>query len=153
MQSHDTGQQLMRVVYTSIHGGIGERARLSLSQEAAELNAKRSIAGILVVGEEDFLGVIEGTPIVVTTTLLNIARDHRHHSMNILCAETLKVRMCDDWKVLNLAELGESERCLVHTMVTAAVGATRINSVELAAMISALVTMTQGVGPRLIAGS
>ena len=103
MQSHDTGQQHMRVVYTSIHGGIGERARLSLIQEAAELNAKRSIAGILVVGEEDFLGVIEGTPIVVTTTLLNIARDHRHHSMNILCAETLKVRVCDYFKFLYLS--------------------------------------------------
>lgn len=153
MQSHDTGQQHMRVVYTSIHGGIGERARLSLIQEAAELNAKRSIAGILVVGEEDFLGVIEGTPIIVTTTLLNIARDHRHHSINILCAETLKVRVCDDWKVLDLAELEESERCLVHTMVTAAVGATQIDSVELAAMISALVTITRDVGPRLVAGS
>lgn len=153
MQSHDTGQQHMRVVYTSIHGGIGERALLSLRQEAAELNAKRSIAGILVVGEEDFLGVIECTPIVVTTTLLNIARDHRHHSMNILCAETLNARMYDDWKVLDLAELEESERRLVHRMVTATVGATQINSVELASMISALATMTRGMGPRLITGS
>lgn len=147
MQSHDKGQQHIRVVYTSIHGGIGKRARLSLSQEAAELNAKRSIAGILVVGEEDFLGVIEGTPIIVTTTLLNLARDHRHHSMNILYAETMKVRMCEEWKVFDLAELEESERRLVQPMVTAAVEATQIENVELAAMISALSAITRCVRP------
>ena len=147
MQGNDMEQERIRLVYTSIHGGIGERARRSLVQEALELNAKHSIGGLLVVGEEDFFGVLEGAPIVVTNMLLNIARDHRHHSMNILLAETLKVKMCDDWKVMDLAELEESKRQLAQHMVAAAVTSTEIDSEELTMMILALTAAAQSSKP------
>ena len=101
----------------------------------------------MVVGEEDFFGVLEGAPIVVTNMLLNIARDHRHHSMNILLAETLKVKMCDDWKVMDLAELEESKRQLAQHMVAAAVTSTEIDSEELTMMILALTAAAQSSKP------
>lgn len=97
-------QEFMRLMYTSTHGGVSKEELQSLSEEASDLNVRYNISGLLVVGEEDFLAILEGNPTVVTASLTRIARDHRHHSLNILLAGSAKGCAFHGWKVRELKE-------------------------------------------------
>lgn len=102
-------QELMQVMYTSTHGGVSEEELQSLSEEVFDLNARYDIGGLLVIGEEYFLVILEGDPIVVTTFLIKNAKDPRHHSLNILLAGSTKGRVFQGWKVRELKE-GEPDK-------------------------------------------
>lgn len=102
-------EELMRLMYTSTHGGVSGDELQSLSEEASDLNARYNISGLLIVGEEDFLAIIEGDPTVVTAALTRISKDHRHHSLNVLLAGSTKNRDFEGWKVHALKETGFDE--------------------------------------------
>lgn len=98
-------KDLMRLAFTSTHGGISEEDCLLLAHEALELNAKHRITGLLVVGNEDFFVVLEGSLMTVASALASIAGDERHHSINVLLASTVDKRICDSWRLIDLENL------------------------------------------------
>ena len=96
---------LMRLVYTSTHGGINERELANLSKEAKKLHADHGISGVIVVGDEDFLVVIESEPLIVTRALTHIVKDDRHDNLTVLLANFASDRLYLDWKAIKIARV------------------------------------------------
>lgn len=131
-------EELMRLVYTSIHGGMSEQELQKLTPEVRSLSNVYGISGLLVVCDEDFFVILEGSPIEVTTILANTVTDQRHHSVNILLATIANQRIFESWKVLELKDLARSEKPLAIEVKTAEFNPRVVRKEQLESTIAAL---------------
>ncbi len=137
--------ELMRLVYTSIHSGMNDEELQKLSLEARELGVRCGISGLLVVCDDDFFAILEGSPIAITTVLTNAVRDQRHHSLNVLLAETTNIRFFDSSKVIKLKELARSEKPLARKVKIAELNPRLVKEEQLEDTIMALAEAVQGL--------
>ena len=133
----------MRLVYTSIHSGMNNDELQKLSLEARELGVGDGISGLLVVCDDDFFAILEGSPIAVTTVLINAVRDQRHHSLNVLLAETTSTRFFHSSNVIELKELARSEKPLARKVKIAELNPRLVKEEQLEDTIMALAEAVQ----------
>lgn len=60
-------------------------------------NARDGITGVLVVGSNRFLQLLEGPPAAVTATYARIREDKRHYAAVVLDGREVEQRACADW--------------------------------------------------------
>lgn len=93
--------ELFQLVYRSTHGGFDKNNLQGLTHEAEGLSDTYSITGFILVEDEDFFVLMEGSPIAVVSSLACIVQDPRHDSIKVLSAEVLTKRRCLGWRVLD----------------------------------------------------
>jgi len=131
-------QEIMRLVWTSIHGGMSNRELRKLSPEVRSLSIRFHISGLVVVCDEDFFTIIEGSPLEIITVLTRAVVDQRHHSVNVLFAGTTNQRIFEGWKILELEELARTKTPLAVEVKIAEFNPRLVQQDQLECMIAAL---------------
>ena len=70
--------------------------------QSEENNSAATITGFLLASKTHFLQVIEGTFEDVNALFLRIARDTRHHELQILSYEVIDARLFETWAMKGL---------------------------------------------------
>lgn len=89
--------ELTKLVYSSNHSGLSTGAVESIHRSSNTNNARDEITGVLVVGEEDFLQVLEGERSAVAECFMRIMKDDRHKDVRILLAIEQSQRSFSKW--------------------------------------------------------
>lgn len=91
--------QLTKLIYVSHHGGVDSEACADVLQRSRINNARDGITGALVVSDDDFMQVLEGSRTVVAKCFMRIMQDPRHRQIQILLACEINSRLFPDWSM------------------------------------------------------
>ena len=69
----------------------------SIGKRAQERNQERDITGALLFDNRFFLQRLEGDRTVISETYSRITRDSRHHSLVVVSAGPIEVRLFPEW--------------------------------------------------------
>lgn len=91
---------IRRFAYTSksTHP-FSERELLDLLHDARDYNAADGITGLLLYREGCFLQILEGKPDLVEDVSQRIARDLRHHEVEVLLDQEVDTRLFPQWSM------------------------------------------------------
>lgn len=88
------------VVYVSnVASHFTESDLEPLAGQAAAINAKNNLTGMLVYNGRNFMQLLEGNQRRVEQTLDRIAKDPRHSDIVIIRREEQQARECPDWSM------------------------------------------------------
>lgn len=89
--------ELTKLVYSSNHSGLSAGAVESIQRSSNFNNDRDEITGVLVVGEEDFLQILEGERSAVAECFMRIMKDNRHKDVRVLLALEQSQRSFSKW--------------------------------------------------------
>ena len=89
--------ELTKLVYSSNHSGLSRGAVESIQRSSDLNNDRDKITGVLIVGEEDFLQIIEGERSAVAECFMRIMKDDRHKDVRVLLAVEQEKRSFSKW--------------------------------------------------------
>ncbi|SIN90718.1 Sensors of blue-light using FAD [Parasphingorhabdus marina DSM 22363] len=88
------------VIYVSkVADQFDERQLEDLVDQAAAINAKNGLTGMLVYNGKNFMQLLEGKQRRVEQTLERIARDERHSDLVVIRQLDDRPRECPDWSM------------------------------------------------------
>jgi len=90
---------LTRLIYVSKHDGIATETLDRVLQASRSNNVRDGITGALVIGEQNFLQLLEGGRAAVADCFMRIMQDTRHHDIQIICAGDAETRLFFDWSM------------------------------------------------------
>ena len=91
---------MLSVIYVSnVAPGFDDSDLESLVSQAAAINKKNNLTGMLVYNGRHFMQLLEGKTRRVEQTLERIARDNRHNDIVVIRREVDKPRECPDWSM------------------------------------------------------
>ncbi|TGN47721.1 BLUF domain-containing protein [Paracoccus liaowanqingii] len=93
------GETLTKLIYSSNHGGLSSGALDSILHSSRSNNDREDITGVLVVGEEDFLQILEGERSAVAECFMRIMQDDRHKDIRIMLAGKKSSRSFSKWSM------------------------------------------------------
>lgn len=91
--------QLTRLIYTSHHGGLCAEAVDLILQKSRTNNVRDGISGALIVGEKNFVQLLEGDRAVVAKCFMRIMQDDRHGEIQVIFAADANHRLFFEWSM------------------------------------------------------
>ena len=89
---------ILQLVYIStMRVPAGAEACEAILAASRRNNARDKVTGLLVVGTNRFLQLLEGPPAAVRAAYARITADDRHYAPVILSERTAETRDCPDW--------------------------------------------------------
>jgi hypothetical protein len=105
---------VMRLIYASNHGGICNKYTDEILSISRSNNSRDNITGVLIITDEDFLQLLEGSRESVTNCFARILLDNRHRNVQILYANDAGLRLFPSWSMYSI----KSSRVRKHSLVT-----------------------------------
>jgi len=95
--SKETPMQLVRLIYASSHSNTPIGTIDRILQRSRENNGRDVITGALVVGDDFFLQVLEGSRAAVSNCFMRIMQDDRHREIQVISVADIKDRNFLEW--------------------------------------------------------
>ena len=106
-----------RLIYRSIATAevVSNETLREIEAAAAKNNGATGVTGLLVLAENVFLQVLEGSPGVVNTLYLGIAMDKRHRAVELVTYESRVQPLFTEWsmRLVDLYDLPGEKRALM----------------------------------------
>lgn len=90
---------LTRLIYVSKHQRLEVKSLDRILQQSRTNNVRDKITGALIIGEENFLQLLEGERAAVAGTFMRIIQDKRHHDIQVICASDSEQRLFFEWSM------------------------------------------------------
>ena len=91
--------QLTRLIYTSKHQGLNTHQVDQILQKSRANNVRDLITGALIVGESDFMQLLEGSRENVGKSFMRIMQDKRHYNVQITTCGDVAQRLFQEWSM------------------------------------------------------
>lgn len=95
--------ELSRLIYASRHDGLGESDLDTLLEQSRYNNARDVITGALLIGEDSFLQLLEGSRKAVTQCFTRIMQDKRHSDVQIISCGGERRRIFQEWNMYRIS--------------------------------------------------
>jgi len=92
-------QMLTRLIYVSKHERLDVESLDRILQQSRANNVRDNITGALIIGEENFLQLLEGERAAVAQAFMRIMQDARHHDVHVICAGDSEQRLFFEWSM------------------------------------------------------
>ena len=106
-----------QLIYRSIaHVSVLNSGSLrELENQAKNNNRRLGVSGLLTLSNGRFLQLLEGTPKFVNEIFFKIARDKRHHTIELISFVSIAKTAFIDWdmKIINLDDIEDNVRNLL----------------------------------------
>lgn len=94
---------MLRLIYTSVQSkGFDKVAFGQLCEDASRKNSTRSVGGLLLYNDLEFMQCLEGPSDDVIAIYKKIVVDPRHFDIRLLVSETTDSRLFETWSMLGL---------------------------------------------------
>jgi len=108
---------LCRLIYKSIATAevVSNETLRDLERKSGDSNMAKGITGLLVLTENVFLQVLEGSAVDVTDLFGRISADKRHRRLELVTFEPAASRLFDEWgmRLVDLYDLPGDKRALM----------------------------------------
>lgn len=95
---------MLRLIYSSIQApGFDRPAFEHLCEQAASINCKLGIEGLLLCNGAEFMQCLEGPKEAVVQVYRKIVQDPRHMDIRLLVSESTEHMMFKKWSMMGLA--------------------------------------------------
>lgn len=95
-------KQIIRLIYVSNHGSICNRFANEILQVSQCNNRRDSITGVLIINDEDFIQLLEGSREAVTSCFSRILLDKRHRNVQVVCVNDASLRLFPRWSMCSV---------------------------------------------------
>jgi Sensors of blue-light using FAD. len=103
--------ELYRIIYASRAEGVSKQDINDILAACERNNPRRHITGMLLFDNGHFLQLLEGRRAAVSERLLKIARDPRHHDLEVLTCGPIDARLFTDWSMHHVVAHGARALC------------------------------------------
>lgn len=110
--SHDSAPTLLRLTYMSCYNPDNANIEVTrILEQSRRNNEHNGITGALVMNENYFLQVLEGSRPVINTLLKKLIQDDRHFSLSIVECQEVTQRRWSKWSMnyLTLSDQHKTE--------------------------------------------
>ena len=90
---------MTRLIYTSRHKGLSAAVIDNILEGSRANNVRDVVTGALVVGEDSFLQLLEGSRSAIGRCFLRIMQDKRHQDIQIISCGAERRRMFQAWNM------------------------------------------------------
>lgn len=91
---------MLSIIYVSnVSSGFKDKDLEKLVGQAAAINAKNNVTGMLVYNGQNFMQLLEGKQRRVERILERISKDPRHSNIVVIRREEQQARECPDWSM------------------------------------------------------
>lgn len=104
--------QLTRLIYASFHKGTTANTIDSILRASRSNNVRDRITGALVVDEQHFLQLLEGSRTCVAQCFMRIMQDDRHGDIRIISAGDIVQRQFLEWS-MHMIETTQIKRAIM----------------------------------------
>jgi hypothetical protein len=110
MEFEDRPRGLVRLIYASrsVSGAVSREVATAIVAKSIQNNRVSDITGLLVIGGDRFLQVLEGPAGEVENTLARVSQDSRHTDVTVLAEGPAERRLFRDWNMAH-RQLGPSD--------------------------------------------
>lgn len=91
--------ELTRLIYASFHKGTAAKTVDNILQVSRSNNVRDRITGALVIDEQYFLQLLEGSRTCVAQCFMRIMQDDRHGDIRIISAGDIVQRQFMEWSM------------------------------------------------------
>lgn len=91
--------QVTRLVYTSKHKGLSHQAIDAIMQKSRANNVRDLITGVLIVGDNYFMQLVEGTRAEISRCFMRIMQDRNHHDIQVISCGDVSKRLFQEWNM------------------------------------------------------
>jgi Sensors of blue-light using FAD len=123
--------QLTKLIYTSTHAGLGEKACNDILDISCANNKRDGITGVLVIGPEDFLQILEGSRAAVAGCFMRIMHDDRHTNIKVLLACEIDARLFPEWGMHCIKTSRIKQKILSHHLIDGAFNPTLMSQKDI----------------------
>lgn len=109
---------LLRLIYSSFHGGVSTKAVKDILVKSREYNQRDGITGALVYSDDDFMQLLEGERLMISKCFLRIILDPRHQDIQIIFAEDAGDRLFEAWNMYAIKASRINRKVLKQSLVT-----------------------------------
>jgi hypothetical protein len=88
---------LTRLVYASHHSGLDAPTFDNILRNSRENNARDLITGALIISEDGFMQLLEGSRSAVGQCFVRIMKDNRHDDIQVLSCGDVQSRLFQEW--------------------------------------------------------
>lgn len=88
---------LTRMVYSSHHTGLEIETFDDILRKSRENNARDMITGALVISEDGFLQLLEGSRSAIGQCFVRIMKDNRHNDIQVVSCGDVTQRLFHEW--------------------------------------------------------
>lgn len=101
IEFEDHPRGLVRLIYASraTGGAVSSEMATTIVSKSIQNNRVSDISGLLLIGADRFLQVLEGPAGEVEQTFARVASDTRHSDMTVLARRAGEKRMFRDWNM------------------------------------------------------
>lgn len=92
-----SAMQLTRLIYTSKHLGLKPEVMDRILQKSRANNVRDLVTGALIVGQNDFMQLIEGSRFEIGKCFMRIMNDKHHHDIQIISCGDVAQRLFHEW--------------------------------------------------------
>ena len=108
---------LSRMIYTSRHKGCNAASLDQILQKSRANNVRDMITGVLVIGENSFLQLIEGGRAAINQCIIRIVQDKRHNDVKIISCSDVHGRLFQEWSINRIETLNIKKEILSNYLV------------------------------------
>ena len=91
--------QITRLVYTSKHKGLLPNSVDNIMQKSRANNVRDLITGVLIVGDDYFMQLIEGSRHEISKCFMRIIQDKSHHDIQVISCGDVSKRLFQEWNM------------------------------------------------------
>ena len=112
--------EMTRLIYTSRHKGLSAAVIDNILEGSRANNVRDVVTGALVVGEDSFLQLLEGSRSAIGRCFLRIMQDKRHQDIQIISCGAERRRMFQAWNMHEITAANIKKEILSVYMVNGA---------------------------------
>ena len=94
-----SAMQLTRLIYTSKHKGLSAETVDRILQKSRANNVRDLVTGALIVGENHFMQLIEGSRLEIGRCFMRIMHDKHHHDIQVISCGDVAQRLFQEWNM------------------------------------------------------
>jgi len=91
--------QLTRLIYVSKHNGVDADTLDRILQTSRANNVRDGVTGALIIGDQNFMQLLEGDRAAVGACFMRITRDDRHQGIQVICSGDEEHRLFFEWSM------------------------------------------------------
>jgi len=91
--------QLTRLIYTSKQQGLNAQQVDQILQKSRANNVRDLVTGALIVGEDHFMQLLEGSRLNIGKCFMRIMQDRRHDDIQIITCGDVAQRLFQEWNM------------------------------------------------------